>query len=171
MTGLDILVLTLIAIGAMLGFRRGFVAEALSLVAWAAAIGAVKFGHAATTEALGGFMSSASGASVLAAVMLFGITFVVVKIVAQRLGDRTRRSILGPFDRMLGLGFGVLKGLLGATLIFMAVAFGSDIIRADGQSRPGWMTEARAYPLLRASSDAIVNLVEKRRKAPADVQS
>ncbi|CAM3230704.1 CvpA family protein [Sphingomonas antarctica] len=166
MTGLDILVLTLVAIGALLGFRRGFVAEALSLVAWAAAIAAVKFGHGAATDVLHGFMSSDSGASVLALVLLFAVTFIAVKILAQRLGDRTRRSILGPFDRMLGLGFGVLKGLLGATLIFMAAAFASDMIRAEGQPRPEWMTEARTYPLLRAGSDAIVNLVEKRRKVP-----
>lgn len=164
MTGLDIVVLTLVAIGALLGFRRGFVAEALSLVAWAAAIMAVKFGHGAVTDALRGFMSSPSGASVLALVLCFGVTFILVKIIAQKMGDRTRRSILGPFDRMLGLGFGVLKGLLGATLLFMAAAFASDMIRADGRPRPEWMTEARAYPLLRAGSDGIVDLIEKRRK-------
>ena len=171
MTGLDILALTLVAIGALLGFRRGFVAEALSLVAWAAAIAAVKFGHGAATALLRGFMSSASGASVLALVALFGVTFIVVKIVAQKMGDRTRRSILGPFDRVLGLGFGVLKGLLGATLLFMAGAFASDMIRRDGEPRPEWMTEARVYPLLRAGSDAIVNLVEKRRKPDTSVRS
>lgn len=162
MTGLDIVVLTLIAIGALLGFRRGFVAEALSLVAWAAAIFAVKFGHEMVTELLRGFMSSPSGASVLAAVLLFFVTFIAVKFFAQQMGDRTRRSILGPFDRVLGLGFGVLKGLLGSTLLFMAAAFASDMIRADGQPRPEWMTEARTYPLLRAGSDGIVDLVKKR---------
>ena len=167
MTGLDIVVLTLVAIGALLGFRRGFVAEALSLVAWAAAIFAVKFGHGAATEFLRGFMSSPSGASVLALVLLFGITFIAVKIVAQKMGDHTRRSILGPVDRLLGLGFGVLKGLLGATLLFMAAAFASDMVRADGQPRPQWMVEARTYPLLRAGSDGIVDLVQKRRK-PAE---
>ena len=165
MTGLDIVVLTFVAIGALLGFRRGFVAEALSLVAWAAAIFAVKLGHGAVAEMLGGLMKSPSGASVLALVLCFGVTFIVVKTIAQKLGDQTRRSILGPFDRMLGLGFGVLKGLLGVTLLFMAAAFVSDMTRADGTARPQWMTEARTYPLLRAGSDAIVNLVEKRRKS------
>jgi membrane protein required for colicin V production len=164
MTGLDIVVLTLVALGALLGFRRGFVAEALSLVAWAAAILAVKFGHGAAYDLLHGFMSSPSGASVLAAVLLFFIVFIGVKIVAQQLGDRTRRSILGPVDRMLGLGFGVLKGLLGATLLFMAAAFASDMIRAEGQPRPDWMVEARSYPLLRAGSDGIVDLVQKQRR-------
>jgi membrane protein required for colicin V production len=66
---------------------------------------------------------------------------------------------------MLGLGFGVLKGLLGSTLLFMAAAFASDMIRAEGQPRPAWMTEARTYPLLRAGSDGIVDLVQKRRKS------
>jgi membrane protein required for colicin V production len=165
MTGLDIVVLTLVGLGALLGFRRGFVAEALSLVAWAAAIFAVKFGHGAVTELLGGFMKSPSGASVLALVLCFGVTFIAVKMIAQKLGDQTRRSILGPFDRMLGLGFGVLKGVLGSTLLFMAAAFASDMIRAEGQPRPEWMTEARTYPLLRAGSDGIVDLVQKRRKS------
>jgi membrane protein required for colicin V production len=162
MTGLDIVVLTLVAIGALLGFRRGFVAEALSLVAWGAAIFAVKFGHAAATELLRGFMSSPSGASVLAVVLLFGMTFIVVKTIAQKMGDTTRRSVLGPVDRMLGLGFGVLKGLLGATLLFMAAAFVSDMTRSNGQPRPEWMVDARTYPLLRAGSDGIVDLVKRR---------
>lgn len=171
MTALDIIVLSLVGLGAFLGFRRGFVAEALSLAAWAAGILAVKFGHEPARDLLAGFMSSSSGASALAVVLLFGIAFIGMKMLADSLGRRTRESLLGPFDRMLGLGFGVLKGLLGATLLFMAASFFSDMTRADGEDRPEWMTGARSYPLLRATSNALLDLVEQRRRRDPAVQS
>ena len=35
--------------------------------------------------------------------------------VARSIGGKTRKSLLGPVDRLLGGGFGMIKGLLGAT--------------------------------------------------------
>src|SRR3546814_2962694 len=75
--------------------------------------------HAPVTEWLAKPVETQSGAAVLAFALVFGITFLAGKFLARALGDRTRKSILGPVDRVLGLGFGALKGLIGATLLFM----------------------------------------------------
>lgn len=165
MTALDIIVLVLVGGGAVFGFLKGFVSEALSLIAWVLAILAVKFFHSPVTDALGGPVGTASGAAVLAFVLLFGATFILGKLLARSLGQRTRQSVLGPFDRLLGVGFGVLKGLIGSTLIFLLATLVADTVYGGAANRPEWIREARTYPLLNATSRAMVDYIDRRRTA------
>ena len=51
-----------------------------------------------------------------------------MKLLARSLGRKTRTSVLGPFDRVLGGGFGMLKGLLGATLFFLLANLATDMV-------------------------------------------
>ena len=166
MTALDILVLILLAGGAFAGFRRGFVHEMLGLAAWLAGIVAVKAFHTPVTAMLDTSVGSASGAAALAFALTFGITFIIVKLLAARIGGATRRSIIGPIDRILGAGFGILKGLIGATLIFLLATLVTDIGYGRADTRPDWLTKARTYPLLDASSRALVDIVDRRRNKP-----
>jgi membrane protein required for colicin V production len=170
LTALDVIVLCLIVGGAVLGVIRGFVTEILSLFAWAAAIFALKLVHAPVAHLLAGMIGSPSGAAVLAFVLVFGIVFFGGKMVAASLGRRTRQSILGPFDRALGGGFGALKGLLIATVLFLVVNLGYDTIFGGTSERAQWLRTSRTYPLLNASGRAVVDWVQHRRAAakPAD---
>jgi membrane protein required for colicin V production len=163
LTALDIIVLLLIGGGAVLGVIRGFVTEVLSLFAWAAAIFALKLFHTPATHALTGVTHSQSGAAVLAFVLVFGLVFFGGKMTAAALGRRTRQSILGPVDRALGGGFGALKGLLIATVLFLGVNLGYDTVFGGTSERPGWLRTSRTYPLLNASGRAVVDWVHHRR--------
>lgn len=165
LTALDIVVLCLIGGGAVLGVIRGFVTEILSLFAWAAAIFALKMLHTPATHFLQGFTHSAGGAAVLAFVLIFGLVFLIGKMIAGSLGRRTRQSVLGPFDRALGGGFGALKGLLIATVIFLGVNLGYDTVFGGRSERPQWLRTSRTYPLLNASGRAVVDWVQHRRGA------
>ena len=82
-----------------------------------------------------------------------------------------RRSVLGPVDRLLGGGFGMLKGLIGATLFFLLANLATDMIYGGDADRPKWMTESRTYPLLNATGRGVVDWVETRRKKDGDEQS
>ncbi len=75
--------------------------------------------------------------------------------------------MLGPFDRVLGAGFGLLKGLLGATLFFLLANLATDMVWGPQSDRPAWMLQSRTYPLLNSSGRAIVDWVEARRHAAA----
>ena len=72
----------------------------------------------------------------LAFALLFVPTFVLVKLLARQLGRKTRRSLLGPVDRVLGGGFGLLKGLLGATLFFLLANLATDMVYGPQAERP-----------------------------------
>jgi membrane protein required for colicin V production len=168
MNAIDILVLLAIGGCALLGLMRGFVLETLSLIAWVLAIFAIRLFHASATELLSAFVGTASGAAVLALVLVFGVTFGAGKLLAHAIGRRTRQSVLGPVDRVLGAGFGAVKGLIGATLIFLAFSLVYDTFYGSAARRPDWLSDARTYPLLNASGQAISEfLAERRARKPA----
>jgi membrane protein required for colicin V production len=170
MTALDIVVLLLVGYGLVRGGMRGFVGEVLSLAAWIVAIVFLKFLHTPVTGALEGIVGNRSGAAMLAFVLVFGLTFLAGKLVARRVGGGVKRSVIGPIDRVLGAGFGALKGLILATLLYLAANLVYDTIHGGSAPRPAWMAESRTYPLLYASGRAIVDFVEWRRGRPADPQ-
>ena len=163
MTGFDIIVLLIVAIAAIGGFMRGFVQEVLSLASWVLAVFAIRFLHTDLTAFLYDFIGTPSGAAVLAFVLLFLPTFLFVKLLARSIGKKSRSSVLGPVDRVLGGGFGLLKGLLAATLFFLLSNLATDLVYGPDAERPEWMRASRTYPLLNASGRAIVDWVEARR--------
>ena len=169
MTALDVFVFLLLIGGAAIGFVRGFVHEVISLFAWIVAIAMLKLFHTQLWTGLQNTtdISPAAGA-VLAFAILFVPSFLGVKLLARQVGAKTRKhSLLGPFDRMLGGGFGALKGLLGVTLFFLLANLATDMVYGPAADRPEWMTKSRTFPLLNASGRAIVDWVEARRKSAA----
>jgi membrane protein required for colicin V production len=150
------------------GFVRGFVHEVISILAWIVAIAMLKLFHTQLWSGLEStFHTSGAGGAVLAFALLFIPSFLLVKLLARSIGGRTRRhAVLGPFDRTLGGGFGMLKGLLGATLFFLLANLATDMVYGPQADRPQWMTKSRTYPLLNASGRAIVDWVEVRRGKP-----
>jgi membrane protein required for colicin V production len=170
MTALDVFVFLLLIGGAAIGFVRGFVHEVISLFAWVVAIAMLKLFHKQLWNGLTGTLTdSSSAAAAIAFAILFLPSFVLVKLVARQIGGRTRRSpMLGPFDRVLGGGFGALKGLLGVTLFFLLANLATDMVYGPTAERPLWMTKSRTFPLLNASGRAIVDWVEARRHKPAE---
>jgi len=168
MTALDIIVLLLVGGGLVFGWFKGFVGEVLSLAAWIVAIVFLKLFHTPATNALEDFVGTRSGAAVLAFALVFGIVFLIGKLVARRVGGGVRRSVIGPVDRVLGAGFGAVKGLIGATLLYLGANLVYDTIYGGEAQRPSWMAQSRTYPLLYASGRAIVDFVEWRRGTPRD---
>jgi membrane protein required for colicin V production len=168
MTALDIFVFLLLIGGAAVGFVRGFVHEVISILAWLVGIAMLKLFHTQLWTGLENtFHTSPAAGAVLAFALLFVPSFLLVKLLARSLGGRTRRSpVLGPFDRTLGGGFGLLKGLLGATLFFLLANLATDMVYGPQADRPQWMTKSRTYPLLNASGRGIVDWVQARRQKP-----
>lgn len=170
MTALDIFVLLALGGGALVGFVRGFVQEALVLAAWLAGVVALVLFHGDVSASLDGFAKGPTGAAALAFVLLFLPAYLLVRFVAHRLGKKARASMLGPLDRLLGGGFGMLKGLIGATLLFLLANLGTDLVYGKTSPRPEWMRDSRTYPLLDASGRAMVKTWAQTRLTRANEQ-
>jgi membrane protein required for colicin V production len=163
LTALDVMVLLSVGVSAAFGGLRGFVSEVFSLAAWFAGFVAVKLFQEPAAAFLVGPVGTWGGANVMSVALVFGIAFLAVRVIGNALGQRTRKSLLGPVDRVLGVGFGALKGLLAATLAFLLMTLVFDTINGAKAPRPEWMTKSRTYELLRASSVALVDAVEAGR--------
>ena len=161
-TAFDIVVLLLIVLGGFAGLARGFVTEVLSLLAWVAAIFAVRYFYPSGQIIASKLVSNQSAASVLAFAVIFIVAFVVFRSIAGSLGSRTRNSVVGPLDRLLGLGFGAFKGLLGASVLYLLATMVFDVID-PAHPRPEWLRASRTAPLVELTSKAMVDFVEERR--------
>jgi len=164
LTALDIVVLIAVAGSAVLGLVRGFVTEVLSMFAWVAMVAMLKLFHIPLAAALSPMVGTVGGAAVLAFAIITGVTYIGGRLVANAIGARTRTSILGPVDRALGFGFGALKGLILASLVFLLATLVIDTMSGGPSRRPEWMTKSRTYPLLNATSASIADFVDRRRR-------
>lgn len=163
LTSLDMAVLLMVGGGAILGFMRGLVQEVASLIAWIVAIAAVYFLHAPVSGLLEGQVGTAVAAALLAFVLLFGVIFLLGKWASRAMGHRARASFVGGIDRGLGAGFGAVKGLMVATLLFMLATLIYDLGFGADASRPAWMAESRTYPALAATASALSGVIAERK--------
>lgn len=170
MTGFDIAVLLIVGIAAATGFLRGFVQEVLALLAWIFALFAIRYLHTPLSEALAPMVGTSSGAAVLAFAVLLLVPYAAVKLIANWMGAKSRGSVLGPIDRVLGFGFGAVKGVIVIVLAFSVLMLGYDVTWGP-EGRPNWITQARTYAFVNASSEALVTMIARRRHQAIEADS
>lgn len=157
-TTFDWFVVALVGFLALGGLVRGFTHEALSLAGWILAILAVRLFHEQLTAKLLPTTGGDATAAILAFIALFFGTAFLARLAAGAAGGFAKRSVLGPMDRLLGLGFGALKGLILASAMFLLTQFATGLFDVD-QKPPQWLTDSRSAPLLSLSANAMVGWV------------
>ena len=162
MTIFDIIVLIIVAVAAIGGFMRGLVQEVLSLAAWILAAFSVYYLHGDLTEFLRGYYNAEPATPILAFVLLLLIPYAAMKVIASNVGEASRGSILGPIDRVLGFGFGAVKGALIVVFAFSVLVLGFDTVWGF-KGRPDWITQSRTYPVTDAFSRELVQMIAARR--------
>ena len=163
MTLFDIIVLIIVGVAAIGGFMRGLVQEVLSLAAWVLAAFAIYYLHTPLTEGLRNYLDTEPTTSILAFALLLLIPYAAMKVIANNVGEASRNSILGPIDRVLGFGFGAIKGALITVIAFSVLVLGYDTIWGY-EGRPAWISTARTYPLVDAGSRELVQIIAERRE-------
>lgn len=164
MTGFDYVVLLIVGATAIAGFFRGFVQEVLALVAWILAVLAIYYYHSNVTGGLQQFLPNETAAPVVAFALLLLVPYAVVKFASKWVGGATRNSVLGPIDRILGFGFGAIKGFIVVVLAFSVLVLGYDTVWGP-LGRPDWISQARTYPFINAASNELVELIAERHAA------
>ena len=96
----------------LLSLWRGFVREAMSLAGWVVAFIVANLGALTFAEAMGDLIANSTGRYVVAWLTLFVVTLVACSIVAKLTSRLIKASGLGALDRILGIGFGALRGAL-----------------------------------------------------------
>ena len=162
MTGFDLIVALIVGVAAVGGFLRGFMQEILSLAAWILAACAIRYLHTDLTLAMQPYLGQGVSTSVLAFALLLLIPYAAMKVIANNVGKVSRDSMLGPIDRVLGFGFGGVKGMLIVVVAFSLLVLGYDSVW-DYRGRPTWMTTARSYEFVDGASRSLVEVLAARR--------
>lgn len=171
MQGLDFIFLFIIAVAGIGGFMRGLAQEVFSLAAWFLAVFAIHYLHAPLTLFLITYYDAAIGSSLLAFSLILLVPYAAMKLIANNVSEAPTGAVLGPIDRVLGFGFGTVKGVLVGICAFSLLVIGYDDTWGY-RGRPVWIVTARSYPAVDTFSRAMVPLIamnreEMRRQADA----
>jgi len=157
-TGFDWVVVSLVGLLGVAGLLRGFTQEALSLAGWIGAIVVVRLFHQDLTMWLGPRVGGDAAGAIVGFLLLFFGTVLAARLIAGAAGGLAKRSVLGPMDRVLGLGFGAVKGVILASVLFLLAEFGTGMFDPGRQS-PAWLIQSRSAPVLRLAADTMVGWV------------
>src|SRR5271170_7508649 len=120
MTGADALILLILLGSTLIGLLRGFVREAASLAFWIVAIWAAwKFGPVVEPH-LGGLLADPKVAPWVGRLVILVLVLLLGWVVGMLLSYFTRSLGLGPLDRVIGLLFGIARGLVLMGLMIIA---------------------------------------------------
>ncbi len=157
LTFVDILVGLVLAVSIFYAVWRGFLHETLSIFAWVAAgFATLYFG-----PWLQPWMHRQIATMWLAVVAADGAVFLVVYLplafLSRRISNSVRSSAIGPLDRVLGLAFGVLRGL-----IIVGLAYIGFVTYVPQHDHPSSLTHARSLPLMQKTAEVLRALVPYR---------
>ncbi len=112
MIWVDYVFVGIVVISLLIGIWRGLVREALSLAAWIAAIGlSFRYG-ASLADSLVPYIESPVARSVVAHVGIFFVVLLLGALIIWLLSRVVSGAGLSGVDRMLGGGFGFVRGTL-----------------------------------------------------------
>jgi membrane protein required for colicin V production len=107
----DIALLGVIGLSCAVGIWRGFAVEVLSLAAWVVAFW-LAFAYGADLAALfGDGFATPAARMLLGYALLFVAALLVGSLSTWLIGRMVKGSGLSPTDRLLGMGFGLLRGV------------------------------------------------------------
>lgn len=143
-TGYDMFVIGLLLISGVISFARGFLREVLSVAAFITAALASLWGSPPLWAAAGDIIQPAWLAKAVIVVGVFLAVYVGVTMVTSSVTNLVHRSEnVGFIDRVIGLIFGVARGLLIAALLLI---FANAVLPRD--EHPEWLVTAKTYPLV-----------------------
>lgn len=154
MNGLDYAVIGVILLSALFAFVRGFVREALSIVAWAGAALITLYGFHFAYRLAVRQVQTPLLAELIAGAGLFLGSLIVLTIITGLLARLLSPTSLSPIDRTLGLVFGLARGAVVVCLAFLLLD-----ISVPTKDQPGWVKQAKSTPLLQQGANALRTLL------------
>jgi membrane protein required for colicin V production len=158
---LDVILAVILLISAVLALARGFTREVLSLLAWGLA--AVAGLYAALNPELvrfaGQYLQPEMVAKIAVGAGAFLIVLIILSMISVRIADWVLDSAAGPFDRTLGLVYGLARGL---ALVVIAYLFYVWLVPPE--KREDWVRNAQSLPFIEAAGEFVTDFL------PADIR-
>ncbi len=122
MSWIDLVVLAVLLLSALIGLMRGFVREALGLIAWVAAAVLADRLYGQLLPFSRRLIGDDAVADPVAFVVVFAVLLIAFLLIAGALGTLVRGSLLGGIDRLAGFAFGLLRGFAVLVIAYLVAA-------------------------------------------------
>ena len=149
-TSFDVVVFIILGFSGLLAFARGASRELISIIALIIAVAGALFVFGRYQISVQNYIKPAWLADWTLGLTVFGLLYFITSMV-MRGWAKSIRGRKPPFlDRLLGLGFGIARGLVLASLFVLVVS------KSAKNGEPAeWMSEATTYPILRKVADGL----------------
>jgi len=155
LTGADVLILLVLLGSTLIGVLRGFVREAVSVAFWVLAIWAAwRFGSIVEPH-LGGLLADAAVAPWVGRLVVLVLVLLLGWVVGTLLSYFTRTMGLGPLDRVIGLLFGIVRGMVLVGLLVI----GGELLHLNSEE---WWGRSRFIPYGETIGDLLRAMVGEK---------
>ena len=155
MTGADFLIALVLLGSTCIGLLRGFVREAASLAFWIIAIWAAwKFGPLVVPH-LGGMLNYPGVAPWIGRLVVLVCVLVIGWMVGMLLGFFMSSMSLGTLDRVIGLLFGIIRGVVLVGLMII----GAELLNLNHEE---WWSRSKLIPYGETAGDWLRAMVGER---------
>jgi membrane protein required for colicin V production len=155
LTGADVLILLVLLGSTLIGLLRGFVREAVSLTFWIIAIWAAWRLGPVVEPHLGGVMADPKIAPWVGRLVILVLVLLVGWVIGMLLSYFTRSMGLGPLDRVIGLFFGIVRGVVLVGLMII----GSELLHLNQED---WWHRSKLVPYGETVGDWLRAMVGER---------
>jgi membrane protein required for colicin V production len=151
---LDIVLVVIVAVSALIGLVRGLVREAMSLVVWVVAVwAAARYADLLSPELAQSVPNAQLRLWLARGVLLVGL-LLAGALVTWAIAKALHSTGLGPADRIVGLAFGVARGLVVVGIVVI-------VLRLAGFSDEPWWRQSKLIPYAAPVADALREAAER----------
>jgi membrane protein required for colicin V production len=178
MTYLDFALLGIVAVSGLVAMYRGLTREVLSILSWIAAAAAAfyfTFYQRGFAEELAKQFSDPVQqvhlivAQVALGAGVFLVVLIIVHVITSHISDSVLDSRVGAIDRILGFGFGVVRGFI---LVVIPYMFAVSFVCKDGATRalaqgcqqgelPPWVENAKSSEMIRGTGSTLFGVFHR----------
>ena len=167
MTLFDIIALLILGVSMLVGFVRGALGEVATVVSFVLAVLISIFGLRFTGPLARAAVHPAWAATGVALVVVFLAAYIALRVAASGLTRSVHSTrALGTIDRVVGAGFGALRGLVALGVLYLLLN-----LAPSPNGTPEWVAGAKLYPLARTCADALRVLGPKSFNVAKDLTS
>jgi membrane protein required for colicin V production len=150
----DLTIVAITVVSGLLAATRGFVKEVLAVAAWISAALAAVLLFPYIRDFTRDLVSREILADGITIGVIFVVTLAVVSLISQPISARVRESNMGPADRIMGFGFGVVRGALIVAIGYLLATW---VVAVNDQ--PDWLLDAKLLPVVDQAGQWLLELV------------